>query len=123
MALAADPVIDIGSSYNYYDAFTSVLMFGISIFGIYFCYKINSSGDNRDFILRLMCIGVPVLIRVIAVFIPIMIIGAILEITLFANGSGDEKVYESTPIKVALTSALVASYYWYLSRKIRAVSS
>jgi len=123
VALASDPALYIGATYNHYDTLSSVAVLGLSIFGIYYCYKINSSGDDRDFIVRIMCIGLPVAIRVLAVMIPIFIIAGVLETTLLYPESLDEETFESTPIQVALVSMFIVAYYWYLSTKIKAVSS
>lgn len=122
MAFASDPAINVGASYNLYDTISSVLMICISVVGIYSCYKINTSGDNRDFIVRVMCIGLPVMIRVSAVFIPILIIGFVFEDTFFEPTTTEEAI-ESTSTHVILMSVFIAAYYWYLSKKIRAVSS
>ena len=123
MAFASNPALYIGSSYNHYDTIISVAVLGISIFGVYYCYKINSGGDNRDFIVRIMCIGLPVMVRVLAVMIPVFIVGGILESALFHPETLDEETFESTPVQVALTSVFIAVYYWYLSIKIKAVSA
>ena len=123
MALASDPALYIGSSYNYYDTIGSILMLVISIFGVYYCYKINSSGDNKDFIVRVMCIGLPVMIRVLVVMIPVFIVGGALESVFLYPESLDEETFESTPMQVVSMSIFIAAYYWYLSTKIKAVSS
>ena len=98
-------------------------MLTISVFGVHRCYAINSSGDNKDFILRVMCIGLPVMIRVLAVTIPVFIAGGILETVFLYPESIDEETVQSTPIQIALVSAFMAGYHWYLSTKIKAVSS
>lgn len=123
MAFASDPVLYIGSSYNYYDTIGSIIMLGISIFGVYYCYKINSSGDNKDFIVRVMCIGLPVMIRVLVVMIPVFVIWGILEAAILHPDAHDEETFESTPMQVIFISNFTAAYYWYLSMKIKAVSS
>lgn len=123
MAFAMNPALYIGVSYNYYDTLGSVLMFGISIFGVYYCYKINSRGDDRDFIVRMMCIGLPVMIRVSVVIIPIFIMGLILEAVFLDPEYFDEQIVESRPIDIVFMSAFVGAYYWYLSIKIKAISS
>jgi len=123
MVLGTDPALYIGSSYNYYDTLTSVLMLGISIFGIFYCYKLNSSGDNKDFIVRLMCLGLPVTIRVLTLMVPIFIIAGILEAVVLSPETLTEESFENTPIQVTIISLFTASYFWYLSIKIKAVSS
>jgi hypothetical protein len=123
MALASDPALYIGSSYNYYDTIGSIMMLVISMFGVYYCYRINSSGDDKDFIVRVMCIGLPVMIRVLVLMIPVVIVGSILEAEFLYPDSLDEETFESTPLQVAFMSIFIAVYYWYLSKKIKAVSS
>jgi len=123
MVFVTDPALYIGSSYNYYDTLETIITLVISIFGVYYCYKINSSGDNKDFIVRLMCIGLPVMIRLFAVMIPVLIVGDVLEVVVLYPESLDEETFESTPMQVVLISIFIAAYYWYLSTKIKAVSS
>jgi hypothetical protein len=123
MVLVSDPALHIGHSYNYYDTLISALILGISILGTFYCYKINSSGDDKDFIVRVMCIGIPVMIRVLAVMIPVSTVVGILEAEFIFPESLDEETFETTPIQVVLISIAIAVYYWYLSIKIKAVSS
>ena len=120
--LVSDPIFHIGLSYNYYDAITSVLFVGISIFGVYYCYQINSAGDDKDFIIRIMCIGLPVAIRLLAVGIPIFIIVKTQATNILYPEPLGEASFESAPIDVVLSSLFIAAYYWYLSVKIKAVS-
>ena len=98
MLFAGDPLLHIGSSYNGYDTLSSALTLGISIFGVYCCYRVNASGDDRDLIVRIMCIGLPVMIRVAVVFFPVSVIGGILQTTFLYPESLDEDSVESTPI-------------------------
>jgi hypothetical protein len=123
MVFASDPVLHIGYSYNYYDAIGSVVTLGISMLGIYYCYKINSSGDNKDFVVRVMCIGLPVVVRVLAVMIPVFSVVGILEAVIFYPKSLAEGLLKNTPIQVAFVLVFMVAYYWYLSTKIKAVSS
>ena len=122
-AFASDPVLYAGYSYNYYDTICYIVYIGISMLGTYYCFKINSSGDNKDFILRVMCIGLPVAIRVLALLFSVACFWVILKFFIFAPQSIEEEVFESSPIEVGVTSIFTAIYYWYLSKKIKAVSS
>lgn len=79
MAFATDPILCVGSYYNTYDTIMSFLLLGISIIGLYYSYKINSHGDNKKFIVRIMCLGLPILIRIFVILIPILIVGTIIE--------------------------------------------
>ncbi len=56
----------------------------------------------------LLMIGLPVAIRVLVIFIPIFVL---------------VEAYETTIYSVAITFIFVVSYYVYLAKKIRAVSS
>lgn len=123
ITLVSDPILYIGYSYNYYDTLSSALILGISIFGLYNCYKKNTSGDDRDFIVRVMCIGLPVMIRVLSVMIPLLIIVGIIESIFIYPGIIDEESLGNTPMQVVSISVFIAVYYWYLSIKISAVSS
>ncbi|BEV07840.1 hypothetical protein [Methylophilus sp. DW102] len=123
MSVASNQALYIESIYNYYDALSSALVFGISIFGVYYCYKINSCGDDRDFLVRVFCIGLPVLIRVSAVMIPLLIGSKSLETLLLNPEFLNEVTVETTVVDVVVISTSIAAYYWYLATKIRAVSS
>ena len=126
MIFTSDPLFYVGSSYNIYDSVSTILMLAASVWGVYYCYKINSAGDNKDFIVRVMCIGLPVGIRVLVIFIPIYILvqalTRFLSEELTADGSNTE-AYETTIYSVAISFIFIVSYYVYLAKKIRAVSS
>jgi hypothetical protein len=121
--IVSDPILYAGTVYNSYDTVGSLIMLIISVIGTYACYKINAGGDNQDFIQRLLCIGLPVGVRVIVAFIPILLVSFIVEGLFFDPGFVDEETFASTPMQVATMSALISAYYWYLSTKIRMVSS
>ncbi len=126
MIVASDPHVYVGSSYNIYDFVITMLMLAVSVCGVYYCYKINSARDNKDFIVRVMCIGLPVCIRVSVVLFPIIFLLQVLERflseELTADGSNTE-VYETTVYRVAISFIFIVPYYVYLAKKIRAVSS
>ena len=122
MALATDPVLNLGSYYNFYDTIGSVFTLGISILGLYYCFKINAGGDNKDFILRVICLGLPVTIRVTITMIPVFIVVGILDIVYLSGESLNEESIGSTPMQVVLMSVFTAGHFWYLSLKIKAVS-
>jgi ribose/xylose/arabinose/galactoside ABC-type transport system permease subunit len=98
MIFASDPLLYIGNSYNIYDSVSTILMLAVSVWGVYYCYNINSSGDNKDFIVRVICIGLPVGIRLLVIFIPIFILvgtlGGFLNEELMVDESNPE-VYKT----------------------------
>ncbi len=59
------------------DLFT-ILDIGVLIIGTYLCYEVNSKGDNRYFIDRMICLGVPLSLRfILPFFVLILTIGII----------------------------------------------
>lgn len=126
MALAIEPYFYIGYSYNYYDTLGSIVNLVISISGVYYCYTINSKGDNKDFIVRMMCIGTPVLIRVlvamILVLIPLTFVLLFLESEILPAEYIDSEFTETTLLEVVVVSFFSVVYFWYLSNKLKAVS-
>ncbi|WP_428026199.1 hypothetical protein [Arcobacter sp.] len=123
MIIATDPILYIDITHNTYDVLMSFLILGISIIGLYYSYKINSSGDNKNFIVRVMCLGLPILIRTITIFIPIFIIGIIVEEMFIVTPIELEKeTVETTLLHVVLNSLFIVTYYWYLYKKVQTVS-
>ena len=121
--LVSDPFLYIGSSYNQYDAISTFLILGITISGVYYCYQINKKGDNKEFIVRVMCIGLPAGIRVLSVFLPLLIIAGVLEVVFLEDANKLEAgTVENTPLQVIMMAAFIATYYFYLSKKIHDVS-
>jgi len=102
------------------------LLLAVSAWGIYYCYKINSAGDNKDFIVRVMCIGLPVVIRVLVILIPIMILVGFFE-AMFSGGLTADKSnidnYETTVYSAFSMVIATIVYYIYLAKKIKAVST
>ncbi|MFW5431927.1 MAG: hypothetical protein ACKE5Q_03995 [Methylophilaceae bacterium] len=106
---------------NVYDMLSNCLELVLGVAGIVYCYKINSTGDDKDFIARMVCIGFPVMIRLISVLFPIMVIISVLGEVLSPTRS--DSITESTLVDVMAISAFIALSYWYTSLKIRDVST
>jgi len=47
---------------------------GMTILGLRDCYQVNSRGDGRDFVIRFVCVSLPVTCRLVAVFLPLVIV-------------------------------------------------
>ena len=88
------------------------------MFGLFYCYIENRDGDDRDFIERFICIGLPVLVRTIAVTVLIGLCLVILALVLAFNVPE-----ESTPVDLLLISALQIYFYLRLARSIRLAAS
>jgi hypothetical protein len=114
LVFITDPILYIDYSYNINDIANTVLSLAISVWGVYYCYKINSAGDNKDFIVRVMCIGLLVGIRLLVTFFSIFLLLCV----FMAN-----VVYEASAYRAVVIGILSVLYYIYLSKKIKAVSS
>ena len=55
--LGTDPFLSIDSTYNFYDTLNLILSIIIIVAGVYYCFKINSDGDNKDFMVTLLGSG------------------------------------------------------------------
>jgi len=126
ITLAVSPYLYVRVSYNLYDFITTIVMIVLSVWGVYYCYKINSSGDNEKFIVRATCIGTPILIRVFVVFLLLCILVQIIKLIFPGEITGNELntwTYETTVYEVVYTALFLVSYYVYLGRKIKAVAA
>jgi len=126
MLFISDPLFHIDSPYTIYDAVSSILLLAISVCGTYCCYKINAAGDNKDLIARLMCIGLPAVIRVLVIALPILILLGIIVGILSAGSWMEEpraEAHAAPALELAWTVLVGGTYYFYLARKIKAVSS
>jgi hypothetical protein len=65
--LSTDPVFVLEVEYSVLDILVTLVMVMGAIFGTYYCFRKNQSGDNCDFIRRFVCLSVPVGIRLIPV--------------------------------------------------------
>ena len=84
----------------------------ISVLGIYACYRVNSEGDGKDFITRMICLSIPVVIRVSVLCLPFLLLG-------FGFGLIEEE-YNLLDVVFSVVFSFV--YVWYLYQKMKAVS-
>ena len=123
-----DPYFYDGSTYNSYDLLNSVLSILITVIGTYYCFKINSSGDNKDFIVRMILLGLPVGARVVVIFIPLMLVAMTIEALFIISPDMDvEKLDnfgdETTLFFVIYLALFLIGYFWYLAKKMKEVST
>lgn len=62
---------------NRWDIALDICSIAATIFGTFFVYKMNATGDNKDFIERFLCLSIPVLIQCfsIALFLTALLYG------------------------------------------------
>ena len=124
-----DPVFYIDSKYSLYDSINTFLTLMISAWGIYNAYKNNSSGDNQEFISRVMCLGLPAAIRVIAIFLPIILVSMI-SVEIIKNILIERSIEYASFLDLSgkifsylISLSITFSYYFYLGRKIKQISA
>jgi uncharacterized membrane protein len=115
-----DKFLYIDNIYNIYDTIDSITMLIIIIIGTYYCYLVNSKGDNKNFMVRYVSMGIPVGIRIMLIAFPLGIIDALLFMTPEELESDS---YQTTKSVVILSSLVAIAYYWYLAKKIRDISN
>jgi L-asparagine transporter-like permease len=96
--------------FDYAGLFSSLFLY---IIGVYACYRINSTGDDKDFLRRMVCISVPVGIRTMVIFAPIMLLCFFLLMWL-----NDTKELWSFVLRIVW----VIIFLCYLCKKIKDVS-
>jgi len=120
VVIITDPYLYIGTSYNNNDIINTISMLLISIIGLLYCYKVNTSGDNNDYIRRFICISIPIAIRILVFYIPIFILYSVLIYIYSANTNTSN--FETDVYSVIITNTYLIAFYVYLSIKIKAVS-
>jgi hypothetical protein len=117
--LFMDKVLYIDDVYNIYDTINSIAMFIITIIGTYYCYLVNSKGDNKDFMVRYISIGLLVGIRI---FLIAFLLGIVYSSLFMTPEELESDSYETTILLLIFSSLVEIAYFWYLSKKIRDVS-
>jgi hypothetical protein len=123
--LFSDPIFSVNISYNIYDLMRAGLYVTTTILGLYYCYKINSAGDNNDFMKRVICIGLPVTVRLFVIFTPISFLwGGIVYYVIQGNSVGDPlpEIHESNVYEVVYLALMLGVCWLYLSKKIKKIS-
>ena len=123
--LSTDPVLYANTSYNIYNSISSIIFILITILGLYYCYKINASGDDKDFIKRILCISLPVMVRLFVIFTPIsLLVGLSIYYVIQGNTMSGPipEVHEQNIYEVVYMGLLESVYFIYLANKISTIS-
>jgi hypothetical protein len=88
--IMAEPFFFYGQTFKTMDVISAAAGLTITIIGIILCYRANRSGDNTDFVGRMICLGWPILIKLAVLFLTIgavifILIQMLMESALEAN--------------------------------------
>ncbi|TWX65851.1 hypothetical protein ESZ36_16180 [Colwellia demingiae] len=120
MTLATDPLLTVGLEYGFYDAINTVIMSLMTIIGVVYCYKVNKSTDDKDFILRFVTLGLPITVRLIVLTLVIGIFWGVIDAIFIDSLYLEEsETYQTTIVDVSLTSILIVVYYYYFASKLK----
>lgn len=103
-----------------------VVTLTITAAGISYCYHRNRKADNRDLIVRFICLGLPVTVRIIVFGVILgFVVGAATGLVLGeTSGQGSESevsVVELVDLMIAYVVQI--AYFLYLGRWMGAVST
>ena len=125
VTLATDPFISMGIMYSVMDVINTIAMLIMVVGGTYYCYVINRDADNRDYVSRSLCLGLPIVIRVFIFSIPLMMVIGFIEGAYSTAIEGDYagvSTFETTGIQVIFSVLFGCVYYWYLGSKLKSFS-
>jgi len=112
-----------------FDYITDIVVLSVGVASVLICYRINSRGDNVDFIARWMCLSFPASIRMLA-FMLILGIGAGIMIAVYEAvslspeeleaimNSASEQPAFNTPEKIAWLCVLNVPMLYWLKRML-----
>jgi len=104
---------DIEKSFWMFSLTLIVIPLGLLFF--YFLYKTNEKGDGLHFIERYICLTFPLIIRIMAIFIPAIVLGATLSAMFVVHSHNalgeDASIFVLMALPVAIVIALLVYYY------------
>lgn len=123
--IISSPIMWIDSIYSTMDSINLIAMIVTTTLGTYYCYAKNKSGDNKDFITRFICLGIPVGVRLFVFALPVFILCGVIEseygIGKQINKLGEE-VYLTTLNQVIVGFFFEIIYFVYLGKKLNEIS-
>lgn len=104
--------------YEYSEFMIPMSVFSILsvIIGTYICYRTNQNGDGVRFIERYICLGLPLSIKIVVLFI------AAALLLLIVAEIVTEWPEETTFLESASLVAVTIIYYWRLNVHIKSIS-
>lgn len=100
----------------------SVITIAITIFGIVWCYIQNQAGEGHEFIDRMVCLSVPVVIRFTALLVPLFLITQCSADMIRGLPPANEPV-STTWYEVAILALWECAIYWRVGVHMRWIAS
>jgi len=110
-----DPILSVGAEYSYLDTTSSFIILLLTITGLLFCYRNNANADNKDFILRLVTLGLPITIRFVVIIFPIGVLVGAMEAALDSTYDLETQNTKTTLYQIILLTASLLAYFAYFS--------
>lgn len=110
-----------GSAFTIEAVISAAVALSAAVIGTILCHKANRSGDNTDFIARMICLGLPIGIQIaVGVSVACVVVGVIQSLP--AAAIGYEAFLSNIPEEVWRNSTsfpgvlFVVPYYWAIYR-------
>jgi len=91
----------------------SITIVSLDIIGIYLCYEANKQGDGLLFIERIVCLSVPLGIRILVLSIVLLIIFSIVGAIFSAIFFPDYSANSLADIILTLTLYVISIWFYY----------
>jgi hypothetical protein len=120
--LGTQPFLYYGSTFKIADLISAAATVTVTIVGIFLCYRANKNGDNTDFIGRIICLGWPIAIRLVALFSALTLIFlALADIGAWAVRSDFDVTNEESIWEIGGV-LLMISFYWLLYKYVTLIA-
>jgi hypothetical protein len=99
-----------------YDTISDIIILFMTIVGTILCYRINKSGDDKEFIERIVSLGFPAAIQALLL---LFLVGTA-SIIILNIGFGTDYMHGEPPLyTIAAIFLFLIYYYWRLSSAFR----
>jgi hypothetical protein len=116
LTIVTSQIIYLGYKYSHLDLIELVISLIIVIWGCFYCYFINKCGDNKDFITRFICLALPISIRLLVFYFPLIILVAILD------NIKNPTCFITTIYDIVLAESFSIIWYLLLGNKLKEIS-
>lgn len=117
------PFLNSGSTFKVEHLIAAILAVAGTIIGIILCYRANKSGDNTDFIGRMLCLSWPIGIKVGVLFSSVMIVFLIVfGIAVIETGFDSGTLKYFTVVTIIGIAFYQVWFYWLLYEHVTLIA-